>query len=106
MIADINGPSGQINAVAEDNLRIGNTQGNLTLGAIVAGGTADIIAEGGIDAGDKLGNGAQVTATDIILTAKDGSIGSAEKALDVDTNALNGGSLNADAANGSIWIRA
>jgi hypothetical protein len=105
MIADISGPSGQINVNADNNLQLANTHGDLTLGAITAGGTAAITAEGGIKAGDKLGNEALVKANSIRLTAKNGSIGTAVQAIDIDTDAQHGGFLNAAATNGAIYIK-
>jgi len=102
LVADSN--SGQVNVNAVADLTLSNTTGNLKIGPIEAGGTALITSTGGITAGDKLGNTVHVKAPDVSLTAQNGSIGTADTPVDVDTDADGGGKLSAKAANGSINI--
>lgn len=93
LIAD--SEEGQVNASAKDDLNLSNTDGDLTVGPIEAGGTARIEAEGSLIEGDRHGRDAQVIAGSIDLTAKDGDIGTSDNAFDVDTDAENGGTLSA-----------
>jgi len=97
---------GQINVDSSGDLTITNTDkyndGDMNLGAIKAEGDVDITAKGGFELLDKLGRDAQVEGDNIDLTAMDGSIGTKEEPMTVDT--ADGGVLNADATGGEIVI--
>ncbi|HQE23959.1 MAG TPA: S-layer homology domain-containing protein, partial [Syntrophomonadaceae bacterium] len=96
--------NGQVNVNAANDLNLSNTTGNLVIGTINSGGTAVIISVAGIIAGDKPVNNVHVKAKSIELTAQNGSIGTAEAPIDIDTDAENQGTLSAWATNGAINI--
>ena len=97
--------NGQVNVDAANDLNLSNTTGNLVIGTINAGGKAVIVSVAGIIAGNKLNKDVHIKAQTIDLTAQNGSIGTAEAPIDIDTAAENGGTLSAKATNGAINIR-
>ena len=97
--------NGQVNVNAANDLNLSNTTGNLVIGTINAGGKAVIVSVAGIIAGNKLNKDVHIKAQTIDLTAQNGSIGTAEAPIDIDTAAENGGTLSAKATNGAINIR-
>jgi hypothetical protein len=98
LIAD--SENGQVNAAAVKDLNLSNSNRDkdLVVGPIQAGGTATIIGQGSIVAGDRLGHPAQVAAQTIDMTALNGHIGTEEEEFLVDTDAENGGTLAASGA--------
>ncbi len=87
---------GQVNASAEDELRLENIDGDLVVGPIEAGSLAEITAQGDLVEGERYDRDAQVEADNISLSAG-GDIGTEEDPFDVDTGSENGGQLSADA---------
>ncbi len=83
------------------NLTIRNTSGDMALGAIEAAGNVAITSEGGLLLGDRLGRDAQIKGSSISVTAKNGSAGTPEATLTIDTQK---GLLNADVTGGTIHI--
>jgi uncharacterized coiled-coil protein SlyX len=96
--------SGQVNVNAAADLNLSNTSGNLVIGFVTAGGEAAIVSAAGITAGDKLDHDVHVKAKSIDLTALNGSIGTAEEPIDIDTDAESRGTLSARATHGAINI--
>ncbi len=95
---------GQVNADAVNDLTLSNTVGNLIIGPIYAGGDIDITAQGSILPGDRLGRDAQVKGHSIAMTALNGTVGTREAPMDVDTDADNGGTLSITAAS-TVYVR-
>ncbi len=86
---------GQVNAAARDELHLENLSGDLVVGPIEAGGTAQVTAQGSLIEGERYGREAQVVAESVDLTAKNGVIGSESDPFDVDTDDAAGGTLSA-----------
>lgn len=95
---------GQVNVNTAADLNLSNTNGNLVIGTINAGGQAAIISVAAILAGDSLANDVHIKANSIDLAAQNGSLGTAAAPIYIDTKAENGGSLSARTTNGAINI--
>ena len=87
--------AGEVNANAELDMILGNTNGDLTLGLVIAGGFAWITADGGIIEGDRRGALATITADGMSLIAG-ADIGTPDDPLEIDTGA---GTFSADCDN-------
>ena len=92
LIAD--SAEGQINADAAGNLNLSNAdQADMVIGPVHAQGDVVIVSNGSILAGDRLGREAHVVGDSIALEALNGSVGTQDAPILVDTDADNGGTL-------------
>ena len=97
LIAD--SAKGQINADAAGSLHLSNADdADMIIGPVHAGGDVAIVSNGCILAGDRLGRDAQVAGGSIALHALNGSVGTQDAPILVDTDADNAGTLTIEAS--------
>ncbi len=100
--------AGEVNASAENDMVLGNTAGDLTLGLVTAGGFAWITADGSILEGERRGALATITADGMSLTAGAG-IGTPDNTLEIDTGAdtfsADCGNMNVTEISGDLKLK-